>query len=109
MVTQIDAPVLHQMIASGQDMALLDVREPWEYAHAHIAGSVNIPLSGLVARIDEIRQLQAERQMAVICHHGTRSQNAALFLAAQGFATLLNLRGGIHAWSSQVDPSVPVY
>jgi rhodanese-related sulfurtransferase len=108
-ISQVDAPSLHEAITSGRALALLDVREPWEFERAMIANSVNIPMSTLAARVDEIRELQGERELVVICHHGTRSMHVAQFLASQGFDALINLRGGIDAWSSQVDPSVPTY
>ncbi len=109
MISQIDAPSLHEAISSGRALALLDVREPWEFERAAIGESVNVPMSTLTARVDEIRKLQGERELVVICHHGVRSMHVAQFLAAQGFDELINLRGGIDAWSSQVDPAVPTY
>lgn len=90
---------------------LLDVREPWEFETAHIARSVNIPMSTLVARIDEVRALQpsADTPVVLICHHGIRSLQCARYLASQGIERLINLTGGIDAWSTQIDPTVPSY
>jgi len=90
---------------------LLDVREPWEFETARIERSVNIPMSTLVARIDEVRALQpsAATPIVVICHHGMRSMQCARYLAAQGIDSLINLTGGIDAWSTQIDPAVPSY
>ena len=90
---------------------LLDVREPWEFETARIERSVNIPMSTLVARIDEVRALQpsADTPVVVICHHGIRSMQCARYLAAQGIESLINLTGGIDAWSTQIDPAVPAY
>lgn len=94
---------------------LLDVREPWEFALARIEQSVNIPMSTLSARVDEVRALQGEDGSAsaapvvLICHHGTRSMHCAQFLASQGLEKLVNLSGGIDAWSARVDPAVPRY
>jgi rhodanese-related sulfurtransferase len=108
-ISQIDAPDLAQAIQSGRSLALLDVREPWEFATAQIAGTTNIPMSSIPARINDIRTMQGEGELVVICHHGSRSMYVAQFLAAQGVADLVNLRGGIDAWSRQVDASVPIY
>jgi rhodanese-related sulfurtransferase len=90
---------------------LLDVREPWEFELARIAGSVNVPMSTLVARVDEVRALQqaANAPVVVICHHGVRSMQCAQFLSKHGLDRLINLSGGIDAWSARVDPSVPQY
>jgi rhodanese-related sulfurtransferase len=108
-ISQIDAPSLHEAIQSGRTLALLDVREPWEFDTAKIEGTTNIPMSSIPARLDDIRALKADNELVVICHHGTRSMHVAQFLAAQGVEDLINLRGGVDAWSRQVDPRVPVY
>jgi rhodanese-related sulfurtransferase len=108
-ISQIDAPALHKAIESGQKFALLDVRETWEFERAKIADSICVPMSTLASRVDEIRDLQSDKPLVVICHHGIRSMHVAQFLASQGFEALINLRGGIDAWSIQVDPSIPVY
>jgi rhodanese-related sulfurtransferase len=93
---------------------LLDVREPWEYELARIQGSVNIPMSTLAGRVDEVRALQqaaapTDASIVLICHHGMRSMQCAQFLAQNGLDRLINLSGGIDAWSARVDPSVPRY
>lgn len=109
MISQIDAPSLSQAIQSGRSLALLDVREPWEFELAKIDGSINIPMSGIQGRVNDVRKLQGEHELVVICHHGTRSMYVAQFLAGQGVQDLVNLRGGVDAWSRLVDPSVPTY
>ena len=90
---------------------LLDVREPWEFETARIERSVNIPMSTLVARIHEVRALQrsADTPVVVICHHGIRSMQCARYLASQGVERLINLTGGIDAWSTHIDPAIPSY
>jgi rhodanese-related sulfurtransferase len=108
-ISQIDAPTLCEALTTGRELALLDVREAWEFEHAKIANSVNVPMSTLASRVDEIRELQNDKELVVICHHGVRSMHVAQFLASQGFDALVNLRGGIDAWSAQVDPSIPAY
>ena len=85
---------------------LLDVREPWEYQTASLENSKHIPLREIPARFGEI---DASAEVVVICHHGGRSMQAALFLERQGFASMHNLTGGVDAWARQVDPAMPVY
>ena len=85
---------------------LLDVREPWEYDKAHIEGAKLIPMREVPGRIEEIDQ---EKDVVAICHHGGRSMQVAMFLEKQGFKRVHNLVGGIDAWSRSVDPAVPVY
>lgn len=109
MIAQIDAAELSSAIASGRPLALLDVREPWEYDTAKIVGAVNMPMQTVPQNLDAIRRLQDDGELVVICHHGARSMYVAQFLQNQGFDDLINLRGGIDAWSRQVDPSVPIY
>jgi rhodanese-related sulfurtransferase len=85
---------------------LLDVREPWEYEKARIAGSALIPMREMPARLAE---LETQRGVVAICHHGGRSMQVAMFLEKQGFKQVHNLVGGIDAWSRTVDPAVPLY
>lgn len=89
---------------------MLDVREPWEWQTASVRADgfelLQIPMGAVPARLNE---LDAERPIACLCHHGGRSQQVARFLEARGFRRLANVAGGIHAWSAQADPTVPVY
>ncbi len=85
---------------------LLDVREPWEYDRARIAGSRLVPMREVPARVSEIDE---GKEVVAICHHGGRSMQVAMFLEKQGFRSVHNLRGGIDAWSRTIDPSVPTY
>jgi rhodanese-related sulfurtransferase len=85
---------------------LLDVREPWEHARAHVDGARLVPLNSLPAALSA---LDPAREYVVLCHHGVRSMMAARFLKQRGFERVSNLRGGIAAWSDEVDPSVPQY
>jgi rhodanese-related sulfurtransferase len=105
-VTQIDPAGLKDHMDAGQRFCLLDVREPWEVALAHIPGSVCIPLDEIPARWKE---LDADSKIIVMCKRGSRSQRAADFLAAQGFAQVSNLQGGIDAWARDIDPEVGEY
>jgi rhodanese-related sulfurtransferase len=89
---------------------VLDVREPWEVQTACVSAQdfelLTIPMSTVPVRLQD---LPRERPIACLCHHGARSMQVAMFLAQQGFDTVANITGGINAWSSQVDPSVPTY
>jgi rhodanese-related sulfurtransferase len=89
---------------------VLDVREPWELQTASVQPEgfelVAIPMNEIPARI---AQLDPERPVACLCHHGARSQRVAMFLAQNGFARVANIAGGIDAWSAERDPGVPRY
>lgn len=81
--------------ASREPPLLLDVREPWEFERCSIQGSLLIPMRDIPARCAE---LEATRETVVICQHGIRSRQVALFLERYGFSQLHNLEGGIEAW-----------
>ena len=85
---------------------LLDVREPWEFEKARIDGATLIPMREVPSRIGQIDE---DKQVVAICHHGGRSMQVAMFLEKQGFKRVHNLVGGIDAWSRTVDPAVPLY
>ena len=91
---------------AGDDLLLIDVREPEEVRVASIEGAQVYPLSQ--AR-DWIDQLPRDREMVVFCHHGGRSAQVAMALTQRGYTGVLNMAGGIDQWSQQVDPSVPRY
>jgi rhodanese-related sulfurtransferase len=89
---------------------VLDVREPYEVQTACVTADgfelLTLPMGSIV---EKLSQLDKDRPIACLCHHGSRSMQVAAYLSSQGFAHLANIAGGIHAWSSQVDPSVPTY
>ena len=107
-MNQISAGQLAAWLAdAGQDKPLLlDVREPWEWETARIEGSRHIPMREVPARLAE---LDPDREVVAICHHGGRSQQVAMLLEKSGFAKVHNLQGGVDGWSRSVDPSVPLY
>jgi molybdopterin/thiamine biosynthesis adenylyltransferase/rhodanese-related sulfurtransferase len=104
-VPQIGPEELKRRQTAGEDVFVLDVREPHEYQIANIGGHL-IPLNDLPKRIGE---LDREKNIVVQCKSGGRSQRGAEFLQQQGFTHVENLAGGITAWSEKVDPSVPKY
>lgn len=105
-VQQITATELRDKLKKSPQPFLLDVREPHEFKYARIEGSTLVPLNQIPQRFDELDQ---SREIVVICHHGIRSQQAAHFLHHHGFEQILNLAGGIDAWSRECDASVPRY
>ena len=94
-------------LLSESKTRLIDVREPWEYATAHIEPSTPMPMGDVPARAHQ--ELDPEEHLVVLCHHGMRSMNVTVWLRNQGFEQVQSLRGGIDAWSAEVDPAVPRY
>lgn len=90
----------------GDKLVLVDVREEWEYSLAKLDGSILIPL-GILPQ--SLARLNRDSEIIAICHHGMRSADATNFLLQQGFQNVKNLVGGIDAWSTQVDGTVPRY
>ena len=86
---------------------LIDVREPWEFAAARIEGSLLIPMREVPTRAQQ--ELDLDERLIVVCHVGVRSMSATAWLRRQGFEKAQSLRGGIDAWSVEIDPSVPRY
>lgn len=93
---------------------VLDVREPWELQTASVRPEgftlVHIPMREIAVRLAELQDSHGTGQpIACLCHHGMRSLQVAQYLMQSGFTRVVNLQGGIDAWSRQVDPSVPLY
>ena len=82
------------------------MREQWEWDTARIQGAQHIPMREVPSRIGE---LEPDKDVVAICHHGGRSLQVAMFLEKNGFARVHNLQGGVDAWSRTVDPAVPLY
>jgi adenylyltransferase/sulfurtransferase len=104
-IPQISATELKRRIDAGEDLFVLDVREPFEYQIANIGGTL-IPMNEVPQRLAEIDR---NREIIVQCKSGGRSQRVAEFLRQSGCEKVANLAGGILAWSDQVDPSVKKY
>ena len=94
------------LLAEGQ-AKLIDVREPWEMATAHIVGSLAMPMGDVPARAHQ--ELDPDERLLVVCHHGVRSMNVAFWLREQGFEQAQSVRGGIDAWADEVDATVGRY
>ncbi|MEY3469254.1 MAG: hypothetical protein RL203_1348 [Pseudomonadota bacterium] len=113
MIDQIQPSQLPDWISSKSasgNTVVLDVREPYEVQTACVTANgfelVTLPMGSIVEKLSE---LEKDRPIACLCHHGSRSMQVAAYLSSQGFTHLANIEGGIHAWSSQVDPNVPTY
>ena len=111
MVAQVRPTELDDWLqAQGGNALVLDVREPWEMQTASVQPAgfelVQMPMNAVPARMHE---LDRNRPVACLCHHGGRSQRVALFLEQQGFGNVANVAGGIDAWSRERDPAVPRY
>jgi rhodanese-related sulfurtransferase len=103
---ELNATDLKQKLDAGDDLVLLDVREPWERSTAAIEPSRHIPMGDIPARVQE---LDPDQHIVVYCHHGVRSLNVTSWLRQQGFEEVQSLRGGIDRWSREIDPKVPLY
>lgn len=113
MITQIRPSQLAAWLESVRehgDPLVLDVREPSELRVASVTADgftlLTIPMGVIPPRLNELDPAQP---VACLCHHGGRSMQVAAFLKAQGFEHVANIAGGIHAWSAELDPAIPVY
>ncbi len=102
---EISPRTLYRRLAEGEEVFLLDVREPDEFEFVRL-NALNIPLGELAARM---RELDPAREIIVYCHHGTRSRYAVDQLRRAGFTRVVNLTGGIDACARTVDPSLRRY
>lgn len=98
---------LKERMDAGQVPYILDVRRPDEYEIANLNGKL-IPLNELPQRLDEI-EAGKDELVVVHCRSGARSERAVQFLQAHGFAQAVNLKGGVLAWSKEIDPTMPTY
>lgn len=105
-IGEIDPVALKARRDHGDKLIVLDVREPEEIAIAPFPDALHIPMGDIPSRLTE---LDREAEWVVVCHHGVRSAQVAIYLAHMGFARVSNLTGGIDAWSLTADPSTPRY
>ena len=107
MIEEISATELKRRMDAGEDIQLIDVRQPEEWAFAKIEGAKLIPLGEIMNRMDEIDD---NRETVLHCKMGMRSARAVEALQQAGFkGNVKNLKGGITAWSNEVDPKIPKY
>ena len=113
MVVQVRPKDLAQWLQSARSLGepiVLDVREPHELQTASVTADgftlVTIPMGLIPPRMAE---LDPQQPIACLCHHGARSQQVANFLESRGYAHVVNVAGGIHAWSDELDPRVARY
>lgn len=104
-VPEIQPEELKRRLDAGEDILVLDVREPHEYQICNLNGQL-IPLGDMPKRIHE---LDTSREIVVHCRSGVRSAKAVDFLRQSGFKHASNLTGGILAWATRIDPSMPKY
>jgi sulfur-carrier protein adenylyltransferase/sulfurtransferase len=102
----IEASELAERIRQGDDIKLIDVREPHELQISRLDSAQLIPLGQLASRLSELNSAQ---EIILFCKAGTRSARALELLASAGFRRVKNLKGGINSWAREVDPSLPVY
>jgi rhodanese-related sulfurtransferase len=104
-INQLEPVELKARLDRGDNLAVLDVREHAEIALAAFPDATHIPMGEIPERIPE---LDPDIHWVVVCHHGIRSAQVAIYLAGMGF-TVTNLSGGIDRWSLEIDPSIPRY
>lgn len=97
---------LRERQTSGELWCVLDVREPWEIEIASVSGALRVPMNQVPARLAELREAES---IAVLCHTGVRSALIGNWLLQNGISTVANIAGGIDAWATDVDASIPRY
>lgn len=100
---------VQRRIDAGEPLALIDVREPEEFAITRIEGATLIPMRNIPASFEQLQAKAGETMLIVFCHHGVRSLKVVDWLREQGVPACQSMAGGIDAWSALVDQSVPRY
>jgi rhodanese-related sulfurtransferase len=103
---QISVQEVNARLAKGENVLLVDVREPWEYAVCKLPGATLIPLGALAANVNAL--LDAE-EVICYCHHGMRSLDAAVWLRQQGVESARSMAGGIERWAEEIEPGMARY
>ncbi len=103
---EITVQELKEKKESGDEFLLIDVRENTEYLVSNLDGQ-HIPLGELPSRLDEI-EADKDAEVVMMCRSGGRSGRAIGIMESNGFTNVYNLKGGITAWSNEIDPSMPV-
>ncbi|MBS3171562.1 rhodanese-like domain-containing protein [Candidatus Woesearchaeota archaeon] len=102
----ISCEILKKKIETKEAIILLDVRERWEFSMVNLPNSVLIPMRELE---NGVSKLDKNKLIIVLCHTGERSNYAARYLLQNGFNNVKNLKGGINAWATRIDPSMKIY
>ena len=102
----LDPAEVKEILDNKNGTRLIDVREEWEHKIAGIEDSELMPLSNFMKHIEDLNE---DDEIIFYCHRGVRSANVCTFLAGKGYKNLINLKGGIEAWSNEIDPSIPHY
>ena len=111
---EITAREVSTRLQAGENFTILDVRETWELTYAHLTDKrvINLPMSQIGHALKEAfpPELRApESEIVVLCHHGVRSANVAMWMLQNGWNNISNLQGGIAAYAAEVDPGVGAY
>ncbi len=106
MINNFTPSEINELLKSGGSYRLIDVREKWEYDLARIEGAELMPLGEFVSRAGTLNK---NERLILYCHKGVRSMSACNYLMTLGYNKLYNLKGGIDAWSLEIDGSVPRY
>jgi rhodanese-related sulfurtransferase len=106
---EISASDVKTRLDAGEQLHLIDVREPFEHAITNIAGAELIPMNTIPARLSELDGRAESGTLVIFCHHGMRSLNVVNWLRGQGVEACQSMAGGIDAWSMSIDPKVPRY
>lgn len=98
------------LVQSDTKPLLLDVREPWEFEYCSIKGSILIPMGELASKIDTLEaEIDHEREIIMICHHGIRSRQMGYYMEQAGFKSITNLDGGVERWAEDVETDMKRY
>lgn len=97
------------LLKKDSEAILIDVREPEEFALAHVEDSQLLPMQTIPAELQKLEQMADENTLLVLCHHGVRSLQVVAWLRQQGIEDCYSVAGGIDRWSREVDESVPRY
>jgi len=103
MVVDISPKALKARLDAGEDIDIIDIREGWEVAHGMLAEARHIPMNDIP---DSLEDIPKDKPVVLMCHTGGRSETVAEWMSTEGYDNILNLVGGIEAWSADVDPSI---
>ena len=100
---------VQKQVGEGKRVAVIDVREPEEFALTRIEGSELVPMGTVPGQLQRLEGLADEQSLMVLCHHGVRSLQVVSWLRARGVENCFSVAGGIDRWSREIDPGVPRY